>query len=131
MRQLQLTVTCWSVTWFFHLFFGLQGHRQPLDTSWDVLLIPVVVFVVGVDKNRSIPTGQVQQVFLFSSCHLLSSLRKGILLKGIYRGPLVNTTYSSVTNTLVIRLGLMDDYRRSLISDRERERVCVCVCVCV
>ena len=71
----------------------------------------VVVFVVGVDKNQSIPTGQVKRVFLFSSCHLLSSLRKGILLKGIYRGPLVNTNYSSVTNMLEIRLGLMDDYR--------------------
>ena len=69
------------------------------------------MFVVGVNKNQSIPTSQVKWVFLFSSCHLLSSLRKEILLKGIYRGPLVNTTYSSVTNTLEVRLGLMDDYR--------------------
>ena len=44
-----------------------------------------VVFVVGADQNGSIPTGQVKRVFLFPSYHLLSSLRKGTLLKGVLR----------------------------------------------
>ena len=45
MRQLQLTATRWSATWFFHLVFGLQGCRRLLDASWDVLLIPVSYMV--------------------------------------------------------------------------------------
>ena len=42
-----------------------------------------VEFVVGADENGSIPTFQVKWVFLFPSCHLSSSLRKGTLLKGV------------------------------------------------
>ena len=44
-----------------------------------------VEFGVGADENRSIPTFQVKWIFLFPSCHLLSLLRKGTLLKGVLR----------------------------------------------
>ena len=58
----------------------MQKHLPSTQLSYHV-----VVFVVGADQNGSIPTIQVKWVFIFLSCHLLSLLRKGTLLKGVLK----------------------------------------------